>query len=122
MPGIFHFTDSVKAICSARMSLNRSEQMVLDYVLSHPDERQHWMDKVRAETRSAADVHDAARGLELDLWSYYVERSQVVEPFKGTVLREGSARVSMRNLSDYLCRLWGVPRPKKPSVGTYDGM
>lgn len=104
------------------MSLNRSEQMVLDYVNVHPDERQFWMDKVRAMTRSCADHHEAALVLEGDLWAYYLERAQVVEPFRGTVLREGTRRTSMRNLADYWCRLWGVLKPKKESQGTYDGL
>lgn len=104
------------------MSLNRSEQMVLDYVGSHPDERQYWMDKVRSTSRTSSDDHEAARLLELELWAYYLERSQVVEPFKSTVLREGKTRTSMRNLAEYWCRLWGLARPKKDRGKTYDGL
>ncbi len=104
------------------MSLNRSEQMVLDYVVSHPDERQYWMDKVRSTSRACADVHEASLLLDGDIWSYYLERAQVVEPFRGTVLREGTKRISMRNLAEYWCRIWGVQRPKKDRGKTYDGL
>jgi hypothetical protein len=41
-----------------------------------------------------------------------VERSAVVSPFRDQAGREGLPRTSMRNLADYLLRLWTEPRPK----------
>ena len=100
------------------MSLNRSEQMTLDYVLLHKEERQYWHDKVRSVAESMGDEHEAAARLDLDLWHYYVERSQVVEPFRQTVQREGLKRTSMRSLAEYMLRLWLPPKPKKTNQAT----
>lgn len=95
------------------MSLNRSEQMVYDYLQGHPDERQYWQGKVRSAVQASADHHAAADHLQSDLWAYVVERSAVVEPFRGAAQREGLRRTSMRNLAEYLIRLWTEPRPKR---------
>ncbi len=94
------------------VSLNRSEQMIYDYLQVHPDERHYWQEKVRAIAKNSADDHVAADRLQGDLWAYYVERSAVAAPFKDTVRREGLQRTSMRNLAEYLIRLWTAPRPK----------
>lgn len=94
------------------MSLNRSEQMIFDYWEKNPDERQFWRDKVQSTVRAMVDDHAAAVRLEGDLWAYFVERSGVVSPFRETAGREGLARTSMRNLAEYLIRLWTEPRPK----------
>jgi hypothetical protein len=94
------------------VSLNRSEQMIYDYLQGHPDERHFWQEKVRAVAKNSADDHAAADRLQGDLWAYYVERSAVVAPFKDTIRREGLQRMSMRNLAEYLIRLWTAPRPK----------
>jgi len=94
------------------MSLNRSEQMVLDYLQSHSEERHYWLEKVRRTSASSVDEHEAAIALEREFWSYFAERSAVAEPFKSTARREGIQRMSMRNLAEYLLRLW-APRPKK---------
>ncbi len=99
------------------MSLNRSEQMIFDYLQRHPEERQHWEAKVRAEARNAPDDHVAADRLQGQLWDYYVERSGAASPFRETVQREGLQRISMRNLAEYLIRLWTPPRPKRQSSG-----
>lgn len=99
------------------MSLNRSEQATFDYLQGHPEERHYWQDKVQRVCRSAPDDHAAAVQLEGDLWAYFVERSAVAEPFREIAGREGLRRTSMRNLAEYLIRLWTAPRPKKkPSV------
>lgn len=95
-----------------RVSLNRSEQMLFDYWEANPDERQFWRDKVQTAVRAAVDEHAAAFRLEADLWAYFVERSGVVAPFREVAGREGLTRTSMRNLADYLIRLWTEPRPK----------
>jgi len=102
------------------MSLNRCEQRILDYVNVHVDERQHWMEKVRSTARSSADQHEATRLLDNDLWAYYVERSQVVEPFKGAARTEGLQRTSMRSLAEYWVRLWAPFKPKQGRTRTYD--
>ncbi|MEY3774631.1 MAG: hypothetical protein RLZZ129_1411 [Verrucomicrobiota bacterium] len=100
------------------MSLNRAEQMIFDYLRQHPDERQHWETKVRAAAKSAPDDQVAAAGLQGELWRYYLERSEVVAAFREAVQREGRQRTSMRNLAEYLIRLWTPPRPKrKPANG-----
>lgn len=101
--------------------MNRSEQMVLDYVCDHPDERQFWLEKVRITTLGSLNIHDAALVLEEELWAYYAERSRVVEPFRSAVAREGLRRTSMRNLAEYWCRLWGVIKQPKERGKTYDG-
>ncbi len=95
------------------MSLNRSEQMVFDYIQRHPEERQFWMHKVQTIARAESGEHAAAMTLEGDLWRYFEERSAVVSPFRETAQREGLHRTSMRNLAEYLMRLWLAPRPKK---------
>jgi hypothetical protein len=95
------------------MSLNRSEQMVFDYLQTHPEERQHWVEKVRVTAISAGDDHAAAVRLASELWQYYEERSAVASPFREVAQREGVRRTSMKNLAEYLLRLWTEPRPKK---------
>lgn len=95
------------------MSLNRSEQMVFDYVQSHPEERHYWLGKVQKTAATTADEHAAAVRLEQELWRYFEERSQVAEPFRSLTRREGLRRTSMRNLAEHLLRLWVAPRPKK---------
>ena len=95
------------------MSLNRCEQMVYDYLQGHSDERQYWQGKVRTTVQASPDHHVAADCLQSDLWAYVVERSAVGEPFRRTAQREGLRRTSMRNLAEYLIRLWTEPRAKR---------
>ncbi|HWA85117.1 MAG TPA: hypothetical protein VG710_02745 [Opitutus sp.] len=95
------------------MSLNHSEQMVFDYVQSHPEERHYWLGKVQKSAAGATDEHAAAARLELELWRYFEERSQVVEPFRSAARREGLKRTSMRNLAEHWLRLWVAPKPKR---------
>jgi hypothetical protein len=95
------------------VSLNRCEQMIHDYLQGHPDERQHWREKVRTIVKSNADAQAAVDRLQGELWAYLVERSAVVEPFRGAAQREGLHRTSTRNLSEYLIRFWTEPRPKR---------
>lgn len=97
------------------MSLNAAEQMVFDYVQSHPEERQYWVEKVRATLAQVGDEHVAAAQLAQDLWRYYEERSAVAQPFKGLAQREGVRRISMKNLAEHLLRLWTPPRRKQPA-------
>lgn len=99
------------------MSLNRSEQRIYDYLQSQADERQYWKTKVQKTSGDSGDNADAAaRVLELELWRYYVERSEVVAALRQAAQGEGAQRMSMRNLAELLLRLWVEPRPKpKPS-------
>jgi hypothetical protein len=100
------------------MSLNRVEQMLLDYWEKHLDEKRHWQFKVR-EAAAAADPLAAARLIERDLWRYFEERSGQVEPFRSTAGRYGCQRISLLNLAEYVVRLWGPPvkrRPASPST------
>lgn len=96
-----------------RMSLNRCEQRVFDYLQRHPEERHYWQGKFQAAAKAAADDHVAAAKLEPELWRYYEERSAVAAPFREAVRHEGLQRTSMRNLAELLIRLWTEPRPKK---------
>jgi hypothetical protein len=98
----------------AEMSLNSSEQMIFDYVQAHPDERHYWVDKVQKTSRTSVDQYEAARQLDADLWRYFEERSGVASPFKELAQRQGIRRTSMKNLAEYLLRLWcPPPRVKK---------
>jgi predicted amidohydrolase len=99
-----------------RMSLNRCEQRVYDYLQARPEEGQHWRQKVRARFAETGDRYAAAARLEAELWRYYEERSGVAEPFRSAALREGLRRTSMRNLADLLLHLWTEPRPRRPAA------
>jgi hypothetical protein len=105
----------------ARVSLNRCEQRLFDYLQTHKDERQFWEGKVRIFVREVPDDHLAASRLDAELWRYYMERSAVVEPFKSAASHEGLRRTSMRNLAELLVRLWTEPRPKKKSAPVGEG-
>ena len=97
------------------VSLNRREQQLFEYIGANRDERQFWEYKVRGFDAKLSDRSEAAHLIERELWRYYVERSAVVPQFKQLVEREGLCRVSMRNLAEYLLRVWGAPRAKRPS-------
>jgi hypothetical protein len=88
------------------MSLNRTEQRVFDYLQAQPDEKRYWHDKVCGVSQRARDPHVAALELEGDLWRYLEERSSVVASFREIAQREGLQRISLRNLAEYLLRLW----------------
>jgi hypothetical protein len=101
------------------MSLNRSEQRVYDYLQSQVDERHFWMTKVQ---KTLCDLRDrperAVQVLENDLWTYYLERSEVAAPFREAKRIEGVQRTSMKNLAELLVRLWVDPKPKPPRSST----
>ena len=99
-----------------RMSLNRCEQRVFDYLQRHPEERHYWQGKFQSVAKASADDHVAAMRLEPELWRYYEERSAVAAPFKEAARHEGLGRTSMRNLAELLLRLWTEPRPKKKAA------
>jgi len=95
-----------------RVSLNRSEQRIFDYLSAQAEERQFWMGKVQKIAREEVDDFGAARRLEPELWHYYLERAGVVPSLREVAAREGLQRISMRNLAELLIRLWTTPRPK----------
>ena len=63
--------------------------------------------------RIDAQIVGAQASLERELWRYYQERSQVAPAFRGHGLSETTQRVSLRNLAEYLLRLWVPLRPKR---------
>jgi hypothetical protein len=98
------------------MSLNRSEQALYEYIRSHPEERQHFADKVRAIVAASAETAQAVARIDTELWRYYEERSAVVPVFREEVIKFGLRRTSMKNLAEYLVRMWIEAKPKKPSA------
>jgi hypothetical protein len=98
------------------MSLNRSEQLLHDYMQSHPDERQYWVSKVQTIVRDSIEASQAVSRLDAELWRYYLERSEVAPVFMAAAKALGLKRTSMKNLAEYLVRLWTEPRPRKVSA------
>lgn len=98
------------------MSLNRTEQLVSDYVERHPEEKNYWVEKVRGLAKASRDEHATAISLADELWRYVEERAAVAPPFRDLAQREGLRRTSMRNLAEYWLRLWTVPKPRRPTA------
>lgn len=105
------------------MSLNRYEQTLLTYIEHHPEEGRFWRQKLQELVgERAGDTLGAAGDLERALWEYYVERSQQVAALRD-LNTGGLRRVSLRNLADYLLRVWGPPpKPKRPALPGREGM
>ncbi len=101
-----------------RMSLNRYEQAVFDYWERQPEERRHWQARVIEAARGGVgQPGETARGLERELWEYFLERNPHVPLFRD-LQPGGLRRVSMLNLAEHILRLWGPPpKPKKPPDG-----
>ena len=95
------------------VSLNRCEQLLFDYLEKHPEERQYWMHKVRQAADLCADPHAASLRLDTDLWFYFRERAAIVPVLKDFARSQGQERTSMRNLAEYLLRLWAPQKPKR---------
>ncbi|MBI5691740.1 MAG: hypothetical protein HZC55_16775 [Verrucomicrobia bacterium] len=93
------------------MSLNRCEQRLYDYLQAQKEERHYWEQKLHAAAKIYPSPHELVARLEPELWRYYLERSEVAAPFKDAVRHEGRQRTSMKNLAEFLVRLW------VPSVG-----
>jgi len=96
------------------MSLNRSEQILHDYLQGHRDERQYWLAKVQSIVRETPETPDAVARLDSELWRYFLERSEVAPSFIAAAKTSGLGRTSMKNLAEYLIRLWTEPRPRRP--------
>jgi hypothetical protein len=100
------------------MSLNRSEQILYDYVRRHPEERQYIQNKVQSISAGAESVEGAVSRIDAELWRYYEERSSVVPEFRDGAPSSGPRRISMKNLAEHLVRLWTEPKPRKsPPIG-----
>lgn len=97
------------------MSLNRVEQTVFDYWSSHPEERRHWQAKAVEFSRRMPASGDGARELERELKDYVAERCPHV-PALRAVQPPGAAPTRLLNLAEFILRLWGVPKPKKPGL------
>lgn len=105
------------------MSLNRTEQRMLNYVEANPDELRFWQDRVQRAVIDQRDHQAAATWLADELWRYFEERSAVAKPFTEWARTEGVHRTSMRNLAEYWLRLWVGARPKPSDAETtYDGI
>lgn len=97
------------------VSLNRSEQQIFNYIEANREERQYWQNKVRGYRTTALLEGDIVVTVERELWRYFVERSAVVsslKPHAGTEVQ----RVSMKNLAEYILRLWAPPIPKRKAT------
>jgi hypothetical protein len=105
-----------------RMSLNRSEQLLHDYVESHRDERHYWVRKVQMIARESTDTPAAVARLDSELWRYYLERSEVAPAFMAAAQAYGLRRTSMKNLAEHLIRLWTEPKPRKPAGDSEAGL
>ena len=95
------------------MSLNRCEHDLLDYVQRNPDERHYWEHKVRRLIGEQPDGHAVATSLEGELRRYLEERAGVLARFREYAVVPGGRRTSLRNLADFLIRMWSPPKPAK---------
>jgi hypothetical protein len=114
-PRVYHcslqFPEHVGAV-----SLNRSEQILYDYVQGQRDERHYWQTKVQSFVRESMEISAAVARLDSELWRYYLERSEVVPTLVADARAHGVKRTSMKNLAEYLVRIWAPPPPKKPNL------
>lgn len=92
------------------MSLNRYEQMLSDYIESHPEEKRYWLARVLDLGNSGIRREEAVLVLNSMLWEYFEERSRYEAPFSAVRAREGSEKVSMLNLAEYWLRMWAPPK------------
>jgi hypothetical protein len=97
------------------MSLNRSEQLLYDYVLGQTEEGHYWQNKVRALVAQSPEMPAAVARIDAELWRYYLERSEVTPVFIAAAKAYGLKRTSMKNLAEFLVRLWTEPKPRKPT-------
>ena len=88
------------------MSLNRYEQLLLDYVRDHQDESDYWQGIVRDLGATHPGRIGQVQELNRLLWAYFRERAGHVPPFSDVFKREGQAVISMRNLAEYLIERW----------------
>jgi hypothetical protein len=99
-----------------RMSLNRTEETLMVYLRSHAEERHYWEAKVREAMEKSKDDHASSASLARELWLYYEERCRCVPSLREAGVKEASARISMRNLAEFLMRVWGPIRARRHSA------
>jgi hypothetical protein len=87
-----------------------------DYVQGTSDERHYWQNKVHTIVAHASEIPDAVARIDSELWRYFLERSEVVPVFMVYARAYGLKRTSMKNLAEYLVRLWTEPRPRKSTA------
>lgn len=92
------------------MSLNHTEETLFEYLRSHAEERHYWEAKVQAAMGKSSDSHAVSTSLALELWQYLEERSRSVPVLCEAGPREPGARISLRNLAEYMMRIWGPIR------------
>jgi len=90
------------------MALNHTEQRLFDYIQKNLEERHFWEQKVRALAAAHNDDFASGAALDVEIRSYVIERVRVVKS-----LSDMPVGISMRNLAEYLLRVWAPPRPKK---------
>ena len=90
------------------MALNQIEQRLFEYVRANPEEKHFWEQKVRALAAAHPDDFAAGAALDAEIRAYVAERARVVRS-----LADLPAGISMRNLAEYLLRVWAPPRAKK---------
>jgi len=90
------------------MALNQTEQRLFDYIQKNFEERHFWEQKVRALAAAHLDDFAAGAALDVEIRAYVIERVRVVKS-----LSDMPTGISMRNLAEYLLRVWAPPRPKK---------
>lgn len=95
------------------MSLNRYEQLLSNYIETHPDELRFWRSRVVDMASGNRRREEVTLSLNASLWEYFEERSRHASPFREIVVAEGMARISMLNLSEYYLRLWAPPKPQR---------
>jgi hypothetical protein len=98
------------------MSLNRCEQIIFDYLKTHPDERQYLHDKVQAIVTGSTEVPNAVARIDSELWRYYEERSAIVPAFRQTLGPDAPRKISMKNLAELFVRLWTEPKTKAAPI------
>jgi hypothetical protein len=96
--------------------MNRCEQTIIDYLKTHPHERQYLQDKVQMFVTRSAEIPNAVTRIDSELWRYYEERCAVVPAFREALGPGTPRKISMKNLAEYFVRLWTEPRPAKAPV------
>ena len=95
------------------MSLNRSAQIIYDYIRSHPDEDRHWREKAGRIATQGPDHHIAESTIVAALRDYCEERAGSLSQFRDLRQIGGFDRSTLRPLAELMVRLWGPPPNKK---------